>query len=66
MAHGSIILWIRSKRQSETSTRVKYERRKTDMKLFQYLRDGGLYGGYLLCLLVLVILGANGLAMIFG
>ena len=36
------------------------------MKLFQTLRDGGMFAGYMALLLTVVVLGANGLAMFFG
>ena len=36
------------------------------MKLFQIIRDGGMYAGYLAFLLAVVVLGAHGLAVVFG
>lgn len=36
------------------------------MKLLQNIRDGGMFAGYLAFLLAVVLLGAHGLAMIFG
>lgn len=36
------------------------------MKMLQNLRDGGLLVGYFALLLTVVILGANGLAMLLG
>lgn len=36
------------------------------MKMLQNLKDGGLLVGYLAFLLTVVILGANGLAMLLG
>lgn len=36
------------------------------MKLIQNIRDGGMLVGYLAVLVTIVVLGANGLAMLLG